>query len=181
MELKNILTALSCATIGVILTSADIYRDPSQPAEKRAADLVGRLSLEQKVSLMQNSSPAIPEFGIKAYDWWNEALHGVGRAGLATVFPQAIGMAASFDDVLLLDVFSAVSDEARAKSAQFGNNGELRRYQGLTIRWLRICRAYIRCRRTLRRRQFRAGSYWRRNLTVSLILSMPPILNVIFI
>ncbi len=133
MELKNILTALSCATIGVILTSADIYRDPSQPAEKRAADLVGRLSLEQKVSLMQNSSPAIPEFGIKAYDWWNEALHGVGRAGLATVFPQAIGMAASFDDVLLLDVFSAVSDEARAKSAQFGNNGELRRYQGLTF------------------------------------------------
>ena len=82
---------------------------------------------------MQNGSPAIPEYGIKAYDWWNEALHGVGRAGLATVFPQAIGMAASFDDALLLDVFTAVSDEARAKSAEFGENGGLRRYQGLTF------------------------------------------------
>lgn len=82
---------------------------------------------------MQNGSPAIPEFGIKAYDWWNEALHGVGRAGIATVFPQAIGMAASFDDALLLDVFTAVSDEARAKSTQYSQNGNLRRYQGLTF------------------------------------------------
>ena len=133
MRIRFLLTALTFTAIGLTLTSADIYKDPSQPAEKRAADLVGRLSLEQKVSLMQNSSPAIPEFGIKAYDWWNEALHGVGRAGLATVFPQAIGMAASFDDDLLFDVFTAVSDEARAKSVQSGKNGELKRYQGLTF------------------------------------------------
>ena len=109
------------------------YKNVDLPASERAADLVSRLTLEQKVALMQNGSPAIPEFGIKAYDWWNEALHGVGRAGLATVFPQAIGMAASFDDALLQNVFTAVSDEARAKSAEFSQNGSLRRYQGLTF------------------------------------------------
>lgn len=61
---------------------------------------------------MQNNSPAIPRLGIKAYEWWNEALHGVGRSGVATVFPQAIGIAASFNDALLFDAFTAVSDEA---------------------------------------------------------------------
>jgi beta-glucosidase len=124
--------ALVCAFTGVIC-NAQPYKNADLPASERAADLVSRLSLEQKVALMQNGSPAIPEFGIKAYDWWNEALHGVGRAGLATVFPQAIGMAASFDDALLLDVFTAVSDEARAKSAVSSQNGGLRRYQGLTF------------------------------------------------
>lgn len=112
---------------------AQKYRDSDLSPAERAADLVSRLTLEQKVALMQNSSPAIPEFGIKEYDWWNEALHGVGRAGLATVFPQAVGMAASFNDSLLFDVFTAVSDEARAKSAVFSENGGLKRYQGLTF------------------------------------------------
>ena len=130
--MKRLLTALMCAITGVICF-AQPYKNANLPANQRAADLVSRLSLEQKVALMQNGSPAIPEFGIKAYDWWNEALHGVGRAGLATVFPQAIGMAASFDDALLLDVFTAVSDEARAKSAQYSTGGGLRRYQGLTF------------------------------------------------
>ena len=124
------LCAFAAATVAV---NGQPYKNSSLPAQERAADLVSRLTLEQKVSLMQNGSPAIPEFGIKAYDWWNEALHGVGRAGLATVFPQAIGMAASFDDALLYDVFTAVSDEARAKSAQYSANGGLRRYQGLTF------------------------------------------------
>ena len=130
--MKRIFTALVCAFTGVICY-AQPYKNADLPAADRAADLVSRLTLEQKVALMQNGSPAIPEFGIKAYDWWNEALHGVGRAGIATVFPQAIGMAASFDDALLLDVFTAVSDEARAKSAQYSENGGLRRYQGLTF------------------------------------------------
>ena len=130
--MKRIITALLCALTGVICY-AQPYKNADLPAAERAADLVSRLTLEQKVALMQNGSPAIPEFGIKAYDWWNEALHGVGRAGIATVFPQAIGMAASFDDALLLDVFTAVSDEARAKSAQYSENGGLRRYQGLTF------------------------------------------------
>ncbi len=119
--------------MALVLCSAEPYKNPDLSPEERAVDLVSRLSLEQKVSLMQNTSPAIPEFGIKAYDWWNEALHGVGRSGLATVFPQTIGMAASFDDALLFDVFTAVSDEARAKSAQYSENGGLRRYQGLTF------------------------------------------------
>ena len=131
--MKRITLSLLLATASVSVAFSQPYKDANLPAAERAADLVSRLSLEQKVSLMQNGSPAIPEFGIKAYDWWNEALHGVGRAGLATVFPQAIGMAASFDDELLLDVFTAVSDEARAKSAEYSANGGLRRYQGLTF------------------------------------------------
>ena len=131
--MKKIFIALFCAVTGVTISNAQPYKNANLPAAERAADLVSRLTLEQKVALMQNGSPAIPEFGIKAYDWWNEALHGVGRAGLATVFPQAIGMAASFDDALLLDVFTAVSDEARAKSTVSSQNGGLRRYQGLTF------------------------------------------------
>ena len=122
--MKKISFALLCAfAAATVAVNAQPYKNSDLPAQERAKDLVGRLTLEQKAALMQNGSPAIPEFRIKAYDWWNEALHGVGRAGLATVFPQAIGMAASFDDALLLDVFTAVSDEARAKSAQYSENG----------------------------------------------------------
>lgn len=109
------------------------YRDASLSPEERAADLVSRLTLEEKVALMQNASPAVPRLGIKPYEWWNEALHGVGRAGLATVFPQAIGMGASFDDALLYEVFNAVSDEARAKTRLAREKGSYKRYQGLTF------------------------------------------------
>ncbi|MBO7467755.1 MAG: glycoside hydrolase family 3 C-terminal domain-containing protein [Bacteroidaceae bacterium] len=111
------------------------FQNPSLSPDERAADLVSRLTLEQKTSLMMNSSPAIPEFGIKRYDWWSEALHGYARSGLATVFPQSIGMAASFDPSLVEEVFTAVSDEARAKSHHFAQEGDggLGRYQGLTV------------------------------------------------
>ena len=108
------------------------YQNTKLTAEERAKDLLPRLTLAEKAALMQNNSPAIPRLGIKAYEWWNEALHGVGRTGLATVFPQAIGMAASFNDALLFDVFTAVSDEARAKSNKYNEQGGLKRYQGLT-------------------------------------------------
>jgi len=108
------------------------YQNLDLSSEERAIDLLSRLILSEKAALMQNNSPAIPRLGIKAYEWWNEALHGVGRSGLATVFPQAIGMAASFNDDLLLDVFTAVSDEARAKSNKYSEEGSLKRYQGLT-------------------------------------------------
>ena len=79
------------------------FRDANLTAEQRADDLIKRLSVKEKISLMQNVSPAIERLGIKSYDWWNEALHGVARAGLATVFPQAIGMAASFNAALMFE------------------------------------------------------------------------------
>jgi len=115
-----------------LLAQQNPYQNDKLSAEKRATDLLSRLTLTEKAALMQNNSPAIPRLGIKAYEWWNEALHGVGRSGVATVFPQAIGMAASFNDSLLFNVFTAVSDEARAKSNKFSEQGDLKRYQGLT-------------------------------------------------
>ncbi len=132
-NLKKWVGAIVFMTALPIMGQQYPYQNSDLTPDERATDLIGRLTLEEKVSLMQNSSPAIPRLGIKAYDWWNEALHGVGRAGLATVFPQTIGMAASFDDELLYQVFTAVSDEARAKYAQFRKKGDLKRYQGLTF------------------------------------------------
>ena len=101
--------------------------------EQRTDSLLAELTLEEKVSLMMNSSAPVPRLGIKKYDWWNEALHGVARNGSATVFPQAIGMAASFDDELLYEVFTVVSDEARVKHRMADQAGDLERYQGLTF------------------------------------------------
>lgn len=109
------------------------YKDRTFSAEDRATDLVKRLTLQEKVSLMQNNSRAIPRLGIKPYGWWNEALHGVARAGLATVFPQAIGMGASFNDSLLYEVFSVVSDEARVKNRNAREKNSYKQYQGLTF------------------------------------------------
>lgn len=129
----QLLSVIGCLCLCFLSCSQPPYKNPALSAEERAADLVSRLTLEEKAVLMQNTSPAIPRLGIKAYDWWNEALHGVGRAGLATVFPQAIGMGASFNNELLLDVFTAVSDEARAKNTEANKAGALKRYQGLTM------------------------------------------------
>src|ERR1700742_3748641 len=80
------------------------YQDASLPTEKRVADLISRMTLEEKVSQMMNGAAPIERLGIPAYDWWNEALHGVARAGYATVFPQAIGLAATWDTKLMHDV-----------------------------------------------------------------------------
>ena len=84
-------------------------------ARKKAQELVSRMTLEEKSSQLRYDAPAIKRLGIPAYNWWNEGLHGVARAGQATVFPQAIGMAATFDEDLLEQVGDAVSTEARAK------------------------------------------------------------------
>ena len=73
------------------------FRDPALPLERRVQDLVGRMTVQEKIDQMQYEAPAIPRLGIPAYNWWNECLHGVARAGRATVFPQAIGLAATWD------------------------------------------------------------------------------------
>jgi beta-glucosidase len=109
------------------------YLDTELSFEQRAADLVSRMTTDEKVSQVMNDAPAIPRLGVPKYEWWNEALHGVARAGAATVFPQAIGMAASFDADLMHEVAVAISDEARAKHHEYARRGERRRYQGLTF------------------------------------------------
>ena len=109
------------------------YQNPNLSAEERANDLVSRLTLEEKVQLMMDVSPAIPRLDIPAFQWWNEALHGIGRNSFATVFPITMGMAASWNDALVRQAFTAVSDEARAKNQQAKKNGVIRRYQGLSF------------------------------------------------
>jgi len=109
------------------------YQDKTLPPEVRAADLLSKLSLEEKTALVQYNSPAIENLGIKAYNWWSEALHGVARNGSATVFPQPIGMASSFDVEKLEQVFTVVSDEARVKNRLAAESGQVKQYQGLTF------------------------------------------------
>src|SRR5579872_4413270 len=92
-----------------------LFRQSDLPAADRVKDLLSRLTLEEKISLLGYRSKAVDRLGIPAYNWWNEGLHGVARAGEATVFPQAIGMAATFDNNLLQQVGDAISTEARAK------------------------------------------------------------------
>lgn len=111
----------------------DVYKNPALSADERAWDLVRRLTTEEKISLTLNSSPAIPRLGIPATDWWNEALHGVARSGQATVFPQAIGMAATFNTEGVFRSFSMISDEARAKHHLAKSQQSFKRYQGLTF------------------------------------------------
>ena len=109
------------------------FRDPSLPQEQRIDDLISRLTLEEKIDMMQNGSKGVERLGIPDYNWWNEALHGVARAGVATVFPQAIGMAATFDPEEHLRTFTTISDEARAKYNEAIRNGEHRQYYGLSF------------------------------------------------
>ena len=123
-------------TLAVVLAAVCGCAEPTprQKAEKeagiKAQALLEQLSPDEKASLLLYTSPAIERVGIKSYNWWNEALHGVGRNGSATVFPMPIGMAASFDESLLEEVFTAVSDEARIKHFQAEESGW---YQGLTF------------------------------------------------
>ena len=109
------------------------YQNPKLSAEERAADLCSRLTLKEKADIMRNGSPAIPRLGIPQFEWWSEALHGVARNGFATVFPNTTGMASSFDDALLQRIYTAVSDEARAKNNLARHAGEIKKYQGLSI------------------------------------------------
>lgn len=114
-------------------TEQPIYRDTQRSFEERAADLVAHMTLEEKIGQMMNNAPAIPRLDVPAYEWWNEALHGVARAGSATVFPQAIGLAATFDPQLMGEVAEVIGNEGRAKHHEFASRGLRLRYQGLTF------------------------------------------------
>jgi len=119
-----------------IITSSEkpIYLDSSISVTERAHDLVGRLTLEEKVGLMSHESKAVARLNIPQYNYWNEALHGIARSGRATVFPQAIGMAATWDKSLIREVASAIGDEGRAKyHAALRRNGYTAQYRGLTM------------------------------------------------
>ena len=109
------------------------FQDPSLSPLERATDLVSHLTLEEKAQQMYDKAPAIERLGLHEYNWWNEALHGVARAGHATVFPQAIGMAATWDEELMLDVATIISDEGRAKHHFYASEDVYAMYGGLTF------------------------------------------------
>jgi beta-glucosidase len=109
------------------------FRNTSLAPEERVNDLVSRMTLKEKADQMLYTAPAIPRLGVPAYTWWNEALHGVARAGYATVFPQSITIANSWDENLVFNVANAISDEARAKYHEFQRRGKTGIYQGLTF------------------------------------------------
>ena len=131
---KLLLTTLLLTGVSALATAQTYpYQNPRLSAEERAEDLLGRLTLEEKTKLMMNGSPAIPRLGIPAFEWWSEALHGIGRNGVATVFPQCIGMACSFDNALLSRIYTAVSDEGRAKNTLARQQGNVGKYRGLSF------------------------------------------------
>ncbi|MDE5813934.1 MAG: glycoside hydrolase family 3 C-terminal domain-containing protein, partial [Muribaculaceae bacterium] len=136
MKRRRYLAAIAAAAIAMAAGSlqgyAQKYRDTSLSNKERAELVLKELTLDEKIAMMMDDSPAVERLGIKRYNWWNEALHGVGRAGFATVFPQAIGMAAAFDEDLHYRIFDCISDEARAKFNTLGDK-DMRRYEGLTF------------------------------------------------
>lgn len=127
------LILLAFISLNLFAKEKPVYQNTQKSFEARAVDLVSRMTLAEKVSQMQNDAPAIPRLGVPKYEWWNEALHGVARAGSATVFPQAIGLAASFDQDMMLKVATVISDEGRAKYHEFSKRDQRNRYQGLTF------------------------------------------------
>ncbi len=130
---RQILTSLILLGTSALIAQTYPFQNPALTAEQRADDLMGRLTLEEKSKLMMDVSPAIPRLGIPQFQWWNEALHGIGRNGFVTVFPITTQMAATWDDALVYRIFSAVSDEARAKNQQAKKQGNVQRYQGLSF------------------------------------------------
>ena len=110
-----------------------LYSDPAQPRERRIDDLIRRMSLREKIGQMVNDASAIERLGVPAYDYWNECLHGVARAGTATVFPQAIGLAAIWDAPRLHEIADTIATEARAKYHDAIRQGNRSRYYGLTF------------------------------------------------
>lgn len=134
---KRTIIAIGACSLGLLMSaqSAGVlpYQNPALTFEERADDLLSRLTLEEKASLMMDSSPAIPRLGIPQWHWWSEALHGVGRNGTATVYPITMQMASTFDDDLVERVFTAVSDEGRAKNTVARRLGKPERNQCLSF------------------------------------------------
>lgn len=134
--LRSVLTVLLMTSPGIVSMAQKTYQfpflNPDLSVGQRADDIVSRMTLDEKIGQMLDVAPAIDRLGVPVYNWWNECLHGVGRAGLATVFPQAVGMGATWDEDLILRVSTAISDEARAKHHEFVRNDSRARYQGLT-------------------------------------------------
>jgi beta-glucosidase len=135
---KSIETLLFLAAVLLLVLSSCkeqySYQNPKLSSEERAKDLISRLTLEEKVILMCDVSEAIPRLGIKKFNWWSEALHGLANNENVTVFPEPIGMAASFDDQLLFNIFNAVSDETRAKYNEAKQKGkENTRFLSLSV------------------------------------------------
>lgn len=120
-----------CLTMGH--AQVPLYMDPDAPIDTRVQDLLGRMTLAEKASLWKHGSPAIERLGVPAYDWWSEGLHGVARAGYATVFPQAIGLASMWDPALMESIGAAIGDEARAKHHDFVRRGQRGQNQGLSF------------------------------------------------
>jgi beta-glucosidase len=135
MLMKSAAVLLAGLVMAGMLPSQEtfVFRDPKAPLDARVHDLVSRLTLEEKAGQLMSDAAAIERLGIPAYNWWNECLHGVARAGRATVFPQAIGLAATWDQDLMFRVATAISDEARAKHHEFVRRGKHNIYQGLTF------------------------------------------------
>ncbi|NBW35224.1 MAG: glycoside hydrolase family 3 protein [Cytophagia bacterium] len=134
MQQKYIITVVLICLWGLCMAQeGPVFRYTSKPLETRVQNLISQLTIEEKVHQMMHNSPAIPRLNIPAYNWWNEALHGVGRGGVATVFPQAIGLGATFDEDLAFRVSSAISDEARALYNASVAKGFHKQYGGLTF------------------------------------------------
>src|SRR6187455_2165883 len=137
--MKKILISKLMPLIVVLLAAIQVngqlpYQNTALNSDERAKDLLSRLTLEEKALLMQDQSPAIPRLGIKKFNWWSEALHGLANNDSVTVFPEPIGMAASFDDSLVYKIFNATSDEVRAKYHNALRNGkENRRFLSLSV------------------------------------------------
>ena len=130
--MKKIFSLYACLALVATLSAQNYpFQDQSLSPKERAADLVSRLTLSEKASQMVNEAPAIERLGVPSYMWWNECLHGVARSGKASIFPQSIGLAASFDEDMVERMTDAIGDEARAlylMAERYGNNGK---YTGL--------------------------------------------------
>ena len=130
-----LLSLVQCSALFAQQSNSDFpYKNPDLPIAQRVDDLISRMTLEEKVSQLGHTADAVPRLGIPEYNWWNEGLHGVARAGNATVFPQAIGMAATFDESLMHRIGNVISTEFRAKYYHDQHpDGSTDWYRGLSI------------------------------------------------